>query len=147
MEADTMWTLSRRVRSSIERGFRAEYMQLAGSQMGVVMNAVMNDASMGNLTATACISNAGLCPVSEMYGPWKLLRVRPTIAEAFSRYPTVLVETAAGHLTITILSPRMYIADEDADLFMVEMLKAIGELIGSHKITKSADDLTSVLDV
>ncbi len=145
--ADALWAISARARRNIEAGFRAEYMNLCGSFMGPIMDSMLNNKDVGDLTVTAAVSNGGLAPKVDGYGPWKLVRVRPVVNSAYARYPTILIETAAGHLTVTLLCPTQYIADEDADALLDGIMRALGTLIGGGKIGKDASGLVTTLEM
>lgn len=139
--------MSYKVRHGIEAGFRAEYMNLVGGVMSAVLDAALYSPDLGGLTVTAAVSNGGMAPKADGYGPWKLVRVRPIVNTSFARYPTVLVETAAGHLTMTLLSPETYIDDEDMNNLGRELTQCIATLLGNGKISQSSDGAVTYVDV
>ena len=141
-----LWALSKSARHSIEAGLRAEYMNFMGVFMGPITDSILSSPDLG-MTVSAAVSNGGLAPKSDGYGPWRLVAVRPVVNMAFARYPTVLVETAAGHLTVTVLGPARYIADEDATALLREVMAALGDMVGSATLSTDADGLVTTLDV
>lgn len=125
-----------------------QYMNLIGSAMGIVLDMAFNSKEIGTKTTVTCaLSNAGLIPANEGFGPWKLIRVRPVVNMAYARYPTLLIETAAGHLTVTILSPSEYISDGDAEALMSEMMSALQTLIGGGTIQQDEDNMVTTLNL
>lgn len=128
-----LWDTSVDMRSHIQQALAHGYpLTIAGLVGGIWASNLKPKAQPAPKPFTVSLTNWGITPFQQSYGPnLRLVAMEPAVSMGHTTYPVVIASSAAGSLTVSVLTTREVIREAHAEAFVQSAHSNLLKMIGS----------------